>query len=113
MLLLALACLTAESYPGRYAEAYCDLYERCDAQTFGAVFDDAGDCVAEWEATRGAYAECYDACEFVSSMAGSCLEQMADATCDDWEGGNYGGDCDEVYTCTEDQEEAAEACVVG
>jgi len=106
-------CLTGDSYPKSYAQAYCSsLFECVDEDQIDLLlgYDDAAECREEIEEDRRASSEFQSwqegDCGFDSEAAASCQEELTDVINDsdcgsmnwlEWVIDGASTECAEVY----------------
>lgn len=98
--LVALAgCVTADNYADRFTRTWCQRAEECAKGEFEAAFTSQEDCLEETLDQNEVLEVCLtDECEFDKEAARSCLHDLASGSCDDFVNGDYGPDCDDVFT---------------
>jgi len=101
LLPLSLGCLSANSFPDRYAHTACSELQDCYGSDFDATYTDLGQCADP----IAALINCMDACAYDSAQAHRCMDDLKAASCDGLSSGDALTSCATVYDCTgvEDQ----------
>lgn len=99
VVLLATACVTAENYPVKSANVWCDRLYECDKASFEAGYSDLSDCrETVLDAGEKVFRCLAEECTFDVDKAQSCLRDQASASCEDWAALDFTSDCLDVYS---------------
>lgn len=113
MFILALiACTNVENYDEQTIAASCQRWDECEKASFEDNYDDLGECQDDQADYFEDLYDCYvENCEFDAQQASACLASQRSVSCEDWGAGDFGSDCDDVFTDCDDVDLAL--CLVG
>jgi hypothetical protein len=94
-------CYTEANWDTHQAGVVCRRQATCDRATFEANFDDVGECRDAVLDVSEPLTACFveAGCEFDPSEAAACDAAMRQASCEEFEDGSYGSECDAIYDC--------------
>lgn len=112
--LLAVSCITEQSYVERIGNTWCRRQAECNRADFERRYSDHRDCVEDFTDGWGEVQDCaIDAgCEWQPEEARKCRAEMRALSCEDFGASEYDDECDEIYDCSQAQQVEVLACVL-
>jgi hypothetical protein len=106
-LLLVAGALTAaagcaieeEDFPEAYGSAWCSKYRQCERADYEADYDDKDECDADAAEVMDVVSDAADLFggEYDAEVARECVNAVRGASCEEWQDGDFGGNCDDVW----------------
>jgi hypothetical protein len=103
-------CYTEANWDTHQAGVLCRRELACDRAAFEAAYDNPGECRDAVLDVSEPLTACFieAGCEFDPAEAAACDAAMRQASCEEFESGSYGSECDAIYDC-----DAGDAIAVG
>lgn len=86
-------------FPAAWAAVQCDRQRECDKGDYESRYEDMGDCREQNEDAADDIMDAWDLFggDYDRDEAGECLSAMRTASCEEVNGGDFGGNCDNIY----------------
>lgn len=113
--LLVAGCVTEGNVVEKSGAARCRRDRECNQADFESNYDDLEDCVVQYVDALDDWQACAIAsgCVFDAEEADGCLEAVHQETCEEFNAGDDGSACDEIYSCTNGQLLDVGMCMIG